>query len=175
MKKNAFLFASAMLLLPSACCAVLPAKQTQTLMSNLPKNLAATSAARCNGSQGPCTHSVVVTSTSGGCTVAAVPDIMVIVATGTPAQVEWRIRTPGFKFAKADGIRFKEQSDFEGKPVQILIPAKDQFRDLKRVDDHTYTVTDINTKVGAWLYDIQVTSDDGKQTCKLDPPIVNDI
>lgn len=174
MTKNAMLYAPAMLLIATSCCAAPSLQKAQAVMEKLPPYMAATSAARCKGDTDtrPCIHIVTVEKSGDSCKVAVVPDVMVIAYTGHPVRVEWRIETAGYKFVENQGIHFKEQSDVKGPSPQVFIPPEKQFEKLQPVGDKKYQVIDKNTMIGAWLYDVRVT--DGTHTCTLDPPIVND-
>jgi hypothetical protein len=110
-----------------------------------------------------CTHKVMVTPGSP-CTVRLDPDVMVVTGNkDVDVAIQWIIGDEKFVFTPK-GIDWTEDS---------RAAAKKEFVDQGGQDTNKWEMIDKNSQRGVFYYNVTVIRRDGKQTCKLDPPIIN--
>jgi hypothetical protein len=90
------------------------------------------------------------------------PDVMVV-SGNKDVSIQWIIGDEKFVFP-AKGIDWTEDS---------RAAATKEFIDEGGQNTNKWEMTDKNSQRGAFYYNVTVIRRDGKQTCKLDPPIIN--
>jgi hypothetical protein len=120
-----------------------------------------------------CVHEVTVDESQSPCKAVVHPQIMAV-KTNHDVKVVWQLKAPGYEFVS---VTFKDQDKSyvaENKAflARVKVPSKDQFYEM-HVGKTEASYKDKNTLDGSWMYNIVVKK--GDKTCKIDPPVINEM